>query len=119
MVLVYPGIFRADLFANQSRVLSLLYPAGNLKNDAPQQGHHSVPNVLRALAPSGPHGGFTHPGTLMGPNEVKLLRQRASGEVQVDQTWRSALEVRTHFASEALHCMILHGVDVIRAWQLG
>ncbi|WIA35436.1 hypothetical protein OEZ86_003877 [Tetradesmus obliquus] len=35
---------------------------------------------------------FVHPGTLMGPAEVQLLQQRASGAAAADDTWRQALQ---------------------------
>jgi hypothetical protein len=64
-----------------------------------QQQPYAAPTVYSGAAATGfgPAGGpvgqqaqqttFVHPGTLMGPAEVQLLRQRASGTVAVDTTW--------------------------------
>lgn len=47
----------------------------------------------QAPAGAGHHQGYVHPGTNMGPGELSLLKQRASGAVEVDDIWRQALQV--------------------------
>eukprot|EP00775_Hariotina_reticulata_P008807 gene8807-8986_t len=64
------------------------------QQDAPPYLPPPVYNAVKALAPMGSPGGghFTHPGTLMGPGELNLLRQRAARAVEVDQVWLAALQ---------------------------
>jgi hypothetical protein len=62
----------------------LQQPNGSTQQQQQQQQQYAAPTVVpqaRLLT-------FVHPGTLMGPAEVQLLRQRASGAVAADDAWR-------------------------------
>lgn len=78
-------------------------PPAVLQNTAPQQQQQPVPlpppphYIIQCLChhvtpiPGPSFGGFMHPGTLMGPGELNLLRQRVAGSVPMPPPFQAAL----------------------------
>jgi hypothetical protein len=68
----------------------------NQQQQQQQQQPYAAPSILsiipaacaQAAGLAGSSMQFVHPGTLMGPAEVQLLQQRASGAAAADDTWR-------------------------------
>lgn len=71
--------------------------SSNNQQQQQQQQAYAAPSILNII-PAAAAGladitgrgvqQFVHPGTLMGPAEVQLLQQRASGAAAADDTWR-------------------------------
>eukprot|EP00879_Flechtneria_rotunda_P030349 GHRR01032973.1.p1 GENE.GHRR01032973.1~~GHRR01032973.1.p1 ORF type:complete len:171 (+),score=41.40 GHRR01032973.1:84-596(+) len=60
-------------------------------------------------------GGFAHPGTLMGPGELNLLKQRASGAAPTDQVWQRALQQLSNDTPKQYSTHVL--ADVHIEWE--
>lgn len=69
-----------------------------------------------SLIPDPNFGRFSHPGTLMGPGELDLLRQRAAGTVSTPEPFQAALaslkaDTPAQYTPHALKDMLIEWYD--------